>query len=169
MKQYRLKKDLPYREAGETLTWDNTHNLYCYDIVLPNDDLNSWYTKEYVESSPEWFEEVKPKHKLLELLENEYENFVFSENKYGFSMAIDTVRNYLGENEPLFCEGVKDGNKVTINDEISLADKEIESIFDEAKRYNSLIEQACTIQPNAGDSYYVELGKLLDKHLREEK
>jgi len=167
MKQYRLKKPLPYRTAGETLTWDETHKLYCYDIVLPNDELNSWYTKEYVESNPDWFEKVEPKHKLLELLEAEYEKrsknpSYTKEQMDGFDWAISYVRNYL-QSEPLFCEGVKGKDEPYY---VIFTEEETKK---RAGLYSILRFQANKIQPNAGDSYYVELGKLLDKHLREEK
>ena len=149
MKQYRLKKDLPDYKAGETISKDDDE-YYRFDNPLPN-GLYSRYSISYVENNPDWFEQVKPKHKLLELLSEKYNTFgaISQTDRPGFSLAMNIVRNYLNENQPQFCEGVKK--------EYSMG------------KYISFMLQAYSIQPNAGDSYYVELGKLLDKHLREEK
>lgn len=167
-KQYRLKKDLPDYKAGETLT-KNGNTYYRFDNPLPN-GIHSECPPCYVENTPDWFEPVEPKHKLLELLEREYDIHVPPANKYGYSLAVSTVRNYL-QSESMVSEGK---NERGFMDSLSGNGYEVEvkngaAIGMQLRRYGNLIGQARSIQPNAGDSYYVELGKLLDKHLREER
>lgn len=179
MKQYRLKKDLPDYKAGEIISKEDDM-YYRFDNPLPN-GLYSRYSIAYVESNPDWFEKVEPKHKLLELLEDELLRRMRNPayNKFetnGFDWAVSYVRNYL-QSEPLFCEGVKEASGIAKQVSRDEMNKHVDELISEAfmaackeeSKYSSLMLQARAIQPNAGDSYYVELGKLLDKHLREER
>lgn len=61
-RQYRLLRDLPDAKAGTILTFDE-NNCYDYEskrLIKSDDTTVSWYNKEFVENSPDWFELVTP-------------------------------------------------------------------------------------------------------------
>ncbi len=61
-KIYRLLKDLPDSKVGDVYVWNDGMvdvNAYYKD----GDIEKSYWTKEYVENNPEWFEEINQSKK----------------------------------------------------------------------------------------------------------
>lgn len=63
-RKYRLKRDLPDAKAGIILSQDKEDGLYMYRGMFDENE-ESWYIKEAVETNPDWFEEIIPQRTKL--------------------------------------------------------------------------------------------------------
>ena len=84
-KEYKLLKDLPEINSGTILHWDLWQERYTeLEYILGNDVPKVSYTKDFLDSKPEWFEPVGEAKELYQKFPDDFaiEHFYFGELKH---------------------------------------------------------------------------------------
>jgi hypothetical protein len=79
-KKYKLLKDLPDLKAGAVFEWDENNERYYCKV---GDDFEYKYQPIYLESNPDWFEEVKEEEIVFDTALCEFNGNRFHEVNIG--------------------------------------------------------------------------------------
>ncbi len=110
--KYKLLQDLPDAKAGTILTWDG-NNCYDYESSrtgqISESETMSWYRKEFVEATPEWFTPITIEEEVpfvwTDELVGEYGEWYRKEQGSGWKYLgwdrIEAFKDYKGIKQPV--------------------------------------------------------------------
>ena len=91
--RYVVIKDTPYTDSGTIIKWDLWRDNYTTNLRVSGFDENAEvFTKEFVESKPEWFEPIGSPRNFYDVFPDDIdEHYYFGELKHNKMCSFCTV------------------------------------------------------------------------------